>query len=126
MVAMMLGEPDHDLLAAQLQQDEERIWSPIARWETVVNVARVRDYGDSDALERAASDVDYLASQLKIHLAPIAAEESRLAIEAFQKFGKGRHPAQLNMGDCFAYACAKTNQARLLYKGDDFSKTDLA
>jgi ribonuclease VapC len=42
------------------------------------------------------------------------------------RYGKGRHPARLNMGDCFAYACAKTNDARLLYKGDDFSHTDLA
>ena len=48
------------------------------------------------------------------------------AIRAAARYGKGHHPARLNMGDCFAYACAKTNDARLLYKGDDFSKTDLA
>jgi ribonuclease VapC len=59
-------------------------------------------------------------------LASIGAEESHEAIMAAHRYGRGRHPARLNMGDCFAYACAKTNAARLLYKGDDFSKTDLA
>ena len=49
-----------------------------------------------------------------------------MALDAFQRFGKGHHPASLNMGDCFAYACAKTNSARLLYKGNDFANTDLA
>ena len=46
--------------------------------------------------------------------------------DAYAQFGRGRHPAALNMGDCFAYACAKSNQARLLYTGEDFAKTDLA
>lgn len=41
-------------------------------------------------------------------------------------YGKGRHPAALNMGDCFAYACAQAHRARLLYKGEDFARTDLA
>jgi ribonuclease VapC len=49
-----------------------------------------------------------------------------LAIEAYAQFGKGRHAAALNMGDCFAYACARASKARLLYKGDEFARTDLA
>ena len=48
------------------------------------------------------------------------------AVSAHARYGKGHHDARLNMGDCFAYACARTNNARLLYKGDDFSRTDLA
>ena len=52
--------------------------------------------------------------------------ELAIALDAYQTYGKGRHPAGLNMGDCFAYACAKVNDARLLYKGDDFARTDLA
>lgn len=47
------------------------------------------------------------------------------AFAAFLKFGKGRHPARLNLGDCFAYALAKSLDAPLLYKGDDFAKTDI-
>ncbi len=50
----------------------------------------------------------------------------RAAVDAYADFGKGRHLAALNMGDCFAYACAKANGAKLLYKGNDFTHTDLA
>jgi ribonuclease VapC len=49
-----------------------------------------------------------------------------IAIRAFSQFGKGRHPARLNLGDCFSYACAKEHGLRLLYKGADFAQTDLA
>ncbi len=55
----------------------------------------------------------------------IGEREFELAAEAYAEFGKGRHQAALNMGDCFAYACARANHARLLFKGDDFSKTDI-
>ena len=53
-------------------------------------------------------------------------EIGRTAIKAFDRFGRGRHPARLNMGDCFAYACAKTLAVPLLFKDDDFSQTDVA
>ena len=57
----------------------------------------------------------------------IAARELAAALSARERFGRGSgHPAKLNFGDCFAYACAKTYDAKLLYKGDDFAKTDLA
>jgi ribonuclease VapC len=59
-------------------------------------------------------------------LVAITDREWVISAEAYARFGKGRHPAALNMGDCFAYACAESNSARLLYKGDDFSRTDLA
>ena len=55
----------------------------------------------------------------------VPAEVRRLALEAFDRFGKGRHPAALNFGDCFAYACARLAGAPLLYKGDDFPQTDI-
>ncbi len=48
-----------------------------------------------------------------------------MAIQAFERFGEGRHPAQLNMADCFAYACARAQGAPLLFTGEDFSKTDV-
>lgn len=54
------------------------------------------------------------------------APQARLAHEAYQRYGKGRHPAALNFGDCLSYAAAKAKGARLLYVGDDFSRTDLA
>ena len=66
-------------------------------------------------------------------LVAILAEETRsdgleaaIASDGYALFGRGRHTAMLNMGDCFAYACAKANGAKLLYEGDDFAQTDLA
>ncbi len=56
---------------------------------------------------------------------PFGAEHLDLAIEAFRRFGKGRHPAGLNFGDCFCYALAKATGEPLLFKGDGFSQTDI-
>lgn len=55
----------------------------------------------------------------------IGPAEQALATEAFERFGKLRHPAALNMGDCFAYACARSHEVPLLFKGDDFSRRDI-
>lgn len=60
-----------------------------------------------------------------IKVAPITAEQMSLAREAYKKFGKGNHPARLNLGDCFAYALSKARGEPLLYKGDDFRQTDV-
>ena len=59
-------------------------------------------------------------------IVPITAAIGRRALAAFDRFGRGRHPARLNMGDCFAYACARELGVPLLFKGDDFSQTDIA
>ena len=69
--------------------------------------------------------LDLLISEAKIEIVPFDAEQARLARAAFLKFGKGRHPAGLNFGDCAAYALAKSRNVPLLYKGEDFAKTDL-
>lgn len=55
----------------------------------------------------------------------IGKAEQRLALDAYARFGKGQHPAKLNMGDCFAYACARANGLPLLFKGNDFGQTDI-
>lgn len=98
------------------------MWSPIADWETYVALTRSYGMAATDARKRIALFVE----ANHVHSVGIGVEEAELAKETFETYGKGNHPAKLNMGDCFAYACAKTNHARLLYKGDDFSKTDLA
>jgi ribonuclease VapC len=56
---------------------------------------------------------------------PVDGEIGALAIDAFARYGKGRHPAALNMGDCFSYACAKSRALPILCKGDDFARTDV-
>ncbi|HEV2363447.1 MAG TPA: type II toxin-antitoxin system VapC family toxin [Caulobacteraceae bacterium] len=61
----------------------------------------------------------------EIETAAIGPAERDLALQAMERFGKGRHPAQLNMGDCLAYACARARGLRLLFKGNDFARTDI-
>ena len=63
--------------------------------------------------------------QLAAEIVPVDRAQSILAIQAFDRYGKGRHPAKLNFGDCFVYALAKLTGEPLLFVGDDFSKTDL-
>lgn len=70
--------------------------------------------------------VEYLEAQPNIRVVAFDGVHLRLATDAFLRFGKGRHPAALNYGDCFAYAVAKAAGVPLLFKGNDFSRTDLA
>jgi ribonuclease VapC len=75
---------------------------------------------------RAKAVVAEFLREAEMACVEIGQAELDAALEAMTRFGKGRHPAQLNMGDCFAYACAKTRGEPLLFKGDDFSRTDIA
>ena len=77
-------------------------------------------------LSDARSIVEQLLAEVAAEIIPITAEIANAAIDAFDRFGKGRHPSALNMGDCFAYACARDLQVPLLFKGDDFPQTDIA
>ena len=69
---------------------------------------------------------DLPLAKFAIEIIPVSARQASLARKAFQRFGRGRHPARLNFGDCFAYALAKDHSAPLLFKGKDFSQTDIA
>ena len=62
----------------------------------------------------------------KATVVPIDGVVGHIALEAFERYGKGRHKAALNMGDCFAYGCAKAHKVPLLFKGGDFAYTDIA
>ena len=70
-------------------------------------------------------DLDLLIAKANVIQAPVDEEQAQLARRAFQKYGKGRHPAGLNFGDCFSYALAKALDLPLLFKGNDFSQTDV-
>lgn len=119
---MLAQEADADDLAARLGDAKGPITSSIAIWEAIIALHRAYRYD----LQVASDMVGGLIDGRPIEVVSIGAVEADLAIAAFSKFGKGRHKANLNMGDCFAYACAKTHGAKLLYKGDDFARTDLA
>lgn len=73
----------------------------------------------------ATADLQRLIELVGISTVPFDAEQSAVAVAAWRRFGKGRHPAALNLGDCFSYALAKTTGAPLLFKGDDFAATDV-
>lgn len=120
-VAILASEDDADALLTKLQQTEKRYTSPMAIWETSLALGRQRRIAPMDAL---ALVTDFL-KLLPVKVDPIENATTELAVDAYQRFGKGRHPAGLNFGDCFAYACARHLNMPLLYKGDDFSKTDI-
>ena len=71
------------------------------------------------------NDLDNFLGDGGIKRVPVDERQAEGAVEAFRRFGKGRHPARLNIGDCFAYALAKTTGEPLLFKGDDFPQTDI-
>jgi ribonuclease VapC len=121
-IAIIAGESDAASLAARLGQAVQVVTSPIAVYESVLGLARVGNTSIADAtavLEQFLSEVDAT-------IVPIDASRGREAIGAFERFGKGRHAAALNLGDCFAYACAAAHDLPLLCKGDDFPQTDIA
>ena len=70
--------------------------------------------------------MEHFLQRSNVETLPITAETGSLALDAFERYGKGRHPARLNFGDCFAYAMAKQHGVPLLYNGEDFAQTDLA
>jgi ribonuclease VapC len=122
LVSIIAREADASALGRVLAGGAPIISSAISVWETVTALCKNHRYSNEDARTAVAD----LFKDLQIKYVPIGERESELAALAYEKFGKGRHAAALNMGDCFAYACAKANNAKLLFKGDDFAKTDIA
>lgn len=120
-VAIVADEEDGKLFAERVATDGDRMTSAIAMWEAAIAVAR----RSRTSIEDAAGTVRRYVDGSSFSIVDIGEREYALAVDAFARFGKGVGPAGLNMGDCFAYACAKAHDARLLYKGDDFARTDL-
>lgn len=122
-IAILTCEPEADVLTERLAASGSPITSAVAVFEAVSGVSRKRDVG----LAEARRAVQAFLEAAEICLVSIGVDEAATALEAAARYGKGRgHPAQLNMGDCFAYAVAKNNNVSLLFKGDDFSRTDIA
>jgi ribonuclease VapC len=119
--ALILREPRAEQIAAIIDADEPLITSAIATYEAAMAVARARElsYPESHnavlmVIERAGIEIAQLTEITAIN-----------AMLAFERYGKGRHKAKLNMGDCFAYAVAKAHGGAILFVGDDFTHTDL-
>ncbi len=121
-IAIMTEEPDADTLADALDRAPSPITSPIAVYEATLGLCRKR----RATVEAAQQQVHKFLESAGIRLMPIARDEADRALDAFARYGKGRgHPAQLNMGDCFAYAVTKAHRTSLLFTGNDFSMTDI-
>jgi ribonuclease VapC len=121
-VGILTREPDAEDLIDHLERAMAPITSAIAVFEATLGLCRKRHV----SVEEAEADVAEFLAAARISLVPLAAKEATTALVAFSRYGKGRgHPAQLNMGDCFAYAVALNNRTSLLFKGDDFDKTDI-
>jgi ribonuclease VapC len=121
LTALLTDEDDARELLARLQQTRTRLTSPLAVWEAAVAVARVLALPVSEAAQAVE---DYIAL-VEIEMVAVPPETAKIALQAFERYGKGRHPAQLNFGDCFAYACARHLGQPLMFKGADFPQTDI-
>jgi ribonuclease VapC len=117
-IAILKNEKGAKELAAALVKAEVKLLSSVSYLEASMVLA------GRDGAE-AISDLDDLVESADIEIIPFDHEQSRLASQAFIRFGKGRHSAGLNFGDCAAYALASKHNLPLLFKGGDFSKTDI-
>ena len=116
--AILKEEHDADTIADILARTEVRRMSAVSYVEAGVVV----DGNQDPVLSRRFDD---LLRDVEIAVEPVTMNQARIAREAYRDFGKGRHRAGLNLGDCFAYALAKEKREPLLFKGDDFCHTDI-
>jgi ribonuclease VapC len=116
-VAVLRAEPGEDVFRRALASAPVLHMSPVNWFEVSINAEQA---GRSDL--RA---FETLSENLNISVVPVDEVQMRLALKAWRKYGKGRHKARLNMGDCFAYALAKSLNEPLLFRGNDFPHTDV-
>ena len=120
-----------DLLAILFQEADamqfaKAIATAPTRLLSAANLVEASMVAESRAGTDGVRDLDLLVAKSKIEVMPVTVEQAELARLAFRNFGKGRHRAGLNFGDCFSYALAKDTGEPLLFKGDDFNHTDIA
>jgi len=118
LAAIVFGEPEAEHFLDIITGDPLRLLSAVSRLETGMIVEARKG-------TLAGHELTLLISRLAITVVPFDDQQSELALHAWRRYGKGNHPAGLNFGDCCSYALAKLRRQRLLYKGDDFARTDL-
>jgi len=118
LIAVVRREPEGErFLRIMYEAFPLRVAASTVVEASVVMLSRFGDDG--------LSDLESLLRETSVEIMPFTAIQAKLAIDAFRRYGKGRHPAGLNFGDCFSYALAKATGEPLLFKGDDFSQTDI-
>jgi ribonuclease VapC len=118
LLAILLGEPEAELFAQAIASDPRRLMSAVSAFETGIVV-------HSRKGPAGGREIDLLIHATGIRIISFDSEQALLARAAYQKYGKGHHPAGLNLGDCCSYALAISSGQALLFKGKDFSQTDV-
>jgi ribonuclease VapC len=117
-IAILFDEPDAEGLETRIVGDPVRLISAASVIEaTIVIETRLGDAG--------GREFDLWLQRASIEVVPVDVEQTEMARRCWRRFGKGRHPASLNYGDCFSYSLAVTRDEPLLFKGNDFARTDV-
>jgi len=118
LIAVLFAEPGYlDLVDRILEADHVRVGAPTLVETSLVLAGRRRT--------PAAGEVEGLVKELAVTVVPFGETEWQAAVDAFGRYGRGRHAAALNFGDCLAYASAAAAGDTLLFVGDDFARTDI-
>ena len=117
--AILRDEPDAKAFA-------DAIWDAPTRSMSAVSVLEAGIVAERSKGGPGVQRLNVLLREAEIQIVPFDAEQAMAAIEGFRRFGKGNHPAGLNFGDCAAYSLARVSGEPLLFKGDDFARTDVA
>jgi ribonuclease VapC len=116
--AIFLAEPEASRFAQSIEEAPRCAISAV----TYVELSMVIE---SQLGPSALRQCDIFLRRAGIEIEPVTTEQAQLARQAFLDYGKGRHPARLNLGDCFAYALSRSKGEPLLFKGNDFRRTDV-
>jgi len=117
-IAILLREPEAEDFAQTIAENSPNLLSAASLLEISIVI-------DTRKGEDGARDLDLFIYRAGIEIVPVDAAQAEIARIAWRKYGRGRHKAALNYGDCFSYALAKARGELLLYKGSDFAATDL-
>jgi ribonuclease VapC len=118
-LAVLFDEPQRRAFTLSIERDPRRLMS-------AGNVLESAMVAEARRGESAGRELDLLLHRAEVDVVPVDSEQVQLARSAWRRYGKGRHPAGLNFGDCFAYALAATSGEPLLFAGEDFRRTDIA
>lgn len=119
LLAVLLGEPGAEMIAHAIAADPRRLASAFSILETAIVIETKKG-------EHAGRELDLLVHRAQIDVVVMDVGQVELARSAYRKFGKGRHPAGLTIGDCCSYALSRYTGEPLLFRGDDFTRTDVA
>ncbi len=118
LIAILENEPEAVRLIEAITDDPIRLISAVSVVETSIVILNRRG-------EAGVTELDTFLQEAGIETVAVTPEQAALARQAYERYGKGRHPARLNFGDCFSYAAAMAYGEPLLFKGNDFSETDI-